>query len=80
MNIGLMAYQSVCNFGAFLQLLSTIEYIKSKGDDVSDINYFEIFKGYISSKEQRFLYYHASIDNEFAEALNGTVILDSHFE
>lgn len=78
-------YLFYCRWGRcydhYLRMVKTIvEYIKSKGDDVSDINYLEIFKGYISSKEQRFLYYHASIDNEFAEALNGTVILDSHFE
>lgn len=34
-----MAYQSVCNFGAFLQLLSTIEYIKSKGHNPRVLNW-----------------------------------------
>lgn len=32
MKIGLLAYHAACNFGAFLQLLSTVEYIKKIGD------------------------------------------------
>lgn len=39
MKIGLLAYHAACNFGAFLQLLSTVEYIKKKGDDPIVINW-----------------------------------------
>lgn len=39
MKIGLLAYHAACNFGAFLQLLSTIEYIKKQGDEPIVINW-----------------------------------------
>ena len=39
MKIGLLAYHAACNFGAFLQLLSTVEYIKKKGDEPIVINW-----------------------------------------
>lgn len=39
MRIGLLAYHAACNFGAFLQLLSTIEYIKKRGDNPVVINW-----------------------------------------
>lgn len=39
MKIGLLAYHAACNFGAFLQLLSTIEYIKKHGDEPRVINW-----------------------------------------
>ena len=39
MKIGLLAYHAACNFGAFLQLLSTIEYIKKQGDQPIVINW-----------------------------------------
>ena len=39
MKIGLLAYHAACNFGAFLQLLSTVEYIKKQGDDPIVINW-----------------------------------------
>lgn len=39
MKIGLLAYHAACNFGAFLQLLSTIEYIRKQGDDPVVINW-----------------------------------------
>ena len=39
MKIGLLAYHAACNFGAFLQLLSTIEYIKKQGDEPRVINW-----------------------------------------
>lgn len=39
MKIGLLAYHAACNFGAFLQLLSTIEYVRSHGDDPKVINW-----------------------------------------
>lgn len=39
MKIGLLAYHAACNFGAFLQLLSTIEYIKKHGDNPIVINW-----------------------------------------
>lgn len=39
MKIGLLAYHAACNFGAFLQLLSTIEYIKKRGDKPIVINW-----------------------------------------
>lgn len=39
MKIGLLAYHAACNYGAFLQLLSTIEYIKKNGDSPIVINW-----------------------------------------
>lgn len=39
MKIGLLAYHAACNFGAFLQLLSTVEYIKKQGDVPIVINW-----------------------------------------
>lgn len=39
MKIGLLAYHAACNFGAFLQLLSTVEYIKKRGDEPIVINW-----------------------------------------
>lgn len=39
MKIGLLAYHAACNFGAFLQLLSTVEYIKKRGDTPLVINW-----------------------------------------
>lgn len=39
MKIGLLAYHAACNFGAFLQLLSTVEYIKKQGDEPHVINW-----------------------------------------
>lgn len=39
MKIGLLAYHAACNFGAFLQLLSTVEYIKKIGYDPIVINW-----------------------------------------
>jgi len=39
MKIGLLAYHAACNFGAFLQLLSTVEYIRKKGDEPRVINW-----------------------------------------
>lgn len=39
MKIGLLAYHAACNFGAFLQLLSTVEYFKKQGDTPIVINW-----------------------------------------
>ena len=39
MKIGLLAYHAACNFGAFLQLLSTVEYVKKQGDEPIVINW-----------------------------------------
>lgn len=39
MKIGLLAYHAACNFGAFLQLLSTVEYLKKQGDAPIVINW-----------------------------------------
>ena len=39
MKIGLLAYHAACNFGAFLQLLSTVEYVKKQGDEPLVINW-----------------------------------------
>lgn len=39
MKIGLLAFHGACNFGAFLQLLSTIEYIKKHGDEPIIVNW-----------------------------------------
>lgn len=53
MKIGLLAYHAACNFGAFLQLLSTVEYIKKQGDDPIVINW--IPKDFRKDYEQRSL-------------------------
>ena len=39
MKIGLLAYHAACNFGAFLQLLSTVEYLKNRGDEPIVLNW-----------------------------------------
>lgn len=60
MKIGLLAYHAACNFGAFLQLLSTVEYIKKQGDTPIVINWIpkDFRKDYEkrSSSEVRALY------------------------
>ena len=38
MKIGLLAYHSVCNFGAMLQLLSTYMFLKNHGHEPMFIN------------------------------------------
>lgn len=39
MKIGILTYHAACNFGAFLQLLSTVEYVRKRGDDPLVINW-----------------------------------------
>ncbi len=39
MKIGLLAYHAACNYGAFLQLLSTVEYLKKRGHEPRVINW-----------------------------------------
>ena len=39
MKIGILAYHAACNYGAFLQLLSTIEFVKKQGDTPRVINW-----------------------------------------
>ena len=53
MKIGLLAYHAACNFGAFLQLLSTVEYIKKQGDEPIVINW--IPKDFSKDYEKRSL-------------------------
>ena len=53
MKIGLLAYHAACNFGAFLQLLSTVEYIKKQGDEPIVINW--IPKDFRKNYEKRSL-------------------------
>ena len=53
MKIGLLAYHAACNFGAFLQLLSTVEYIKKQGDEPMVINW--IPKDFSKDYEKRSL-------------------------
>lgn len=53
MKIGLLAYHAACNFGAFLQLLSTIEYLKKQGDQPIVINW--IPKDFRKNYEKRSL-------------------------
>lgn len=53
MKIGLLAYHAACNFGAFLQLLSTVEYIKKRGDEPRVINW--IPKDFRKNYEKRSL-------------------------
>ena len=40
MKIGILTYHAACNFGANLQVLSTVEYFRRKGYDVEVINWF----------------------------------------
>ncbi|MEL5894385.1 polysaccharide pyruvyl transferase family protein [Bacteroides sp. GD17] len=42
MKIGLLAYHAACNFGANLQLLSTVEYLKKEFESVLVINWVPI--------------------------------------
>lgn len=67
MKIGLLAYHAACNFGAFLQLLSTVEYIKKQGDEPRVINWVprDFRKDYEkrSLPEVRDLY--AKLQNEY---------------
>ena len=39
MKIGILTYHAACNFGAFLQLLSTVEYVRKRGDNPLVINW-----------------------------------------
>jgi hypothetical protein len=39
MNIGLLTYHSIPNFGANLQALATVSYLKLKGHNVTVLNY-----------------------------------------
>lgn len=60
MRIGLLAYHSACNFGAFLQLLSTVEYIRNNGDEPKVINWvpddLEKYYEKLASREVRELF------------------------
>ncbi len=62
MKIGLLAYHAACNYGAFLQLLSTVEYIKKQGDEPWVINWvpkdFRAYYEKCSLPEVRALYLH----------------------
>lgn len=42
MRIGILTYHAACNYGAFLQLLSTVEYIRKRGDEPIVINWIPI--------------------------------------
>lgn len=51
MKIGLLAYHAACNYGAFLQLLSTLEYVKKQGDEPIVINWIpKDFRKYYEKK------------------------------
>lgn len=67
MKIGLLAYHSVCNFGAFLQLLSTVGYLRKNGYEPRVINWVpeDLEKDYDRrcSKEVRDLY--ATLRNQY---------------
>ena len=60
MRIGIIAYNAACNFGANLQLLSTVENVKKNGHEPFVVNWMPISleKGYIStiSLEQRLVH------------------------
>lgn len=60
MRIGIIAYNAACNFGANLQLLSTVENVKKNGHEPFVVNWMPISleKGYIStiSSEQRLVH------------------------
>lgn len=38
MKIGILTYHAACNFGAFLQLLSTVEHVRKRGLEPLVIN------------------------------------------
>lgn len=48
MKIGLIAYPTVCNFGANLQILSTLEYFRKRNIDIEIINWtpYSLEEGY----------------------------------
>lgn len=56
MRIGILTYHAVCNFGANLQALSTIEYLRTNGHEPIIINWYpeELEKAYLKNtpKEQ----------------------------
>ena len=60
MKVGILTYHAACNFGAFLQLLSTFEYIRNRGDIPIVINWvpldFEKDYQVRSKREVRELY------------------------
>lgn len=60
MKIGILTYHAACNFGAFLQLLSTVEHVRKRGLEPLVINWipkdFETDYQKRSSKEVRNLY------------------------
>lgn len=39
MKIGILTYHAACNFGAFLQLLSTVEHVRKRGLEPLVINW-----------------------------------------
>lgn len=60
MRIGILTYHAACNFGAFLQLLSTVEYVRKRGAEPIVINWipkdFETDYEKRSKQEVRNLY------------------------
>lgn len=63
------------SYDHYLRIVKTIiDYIRSKENTMPDIDYMEIFKTYLSSKEQRFLNYHARVDKDFANAFQETIL------
>jgi hypothetical protein len=72
MKIGIIAYNAACNFGANLQLLSTVENVKKNGHDPYVINWIPITleSGYIRTivPEQRAA--HESFRNKYYNETN----------
>lgn len=63
------------NYDHYIKIVSTIiEYIKSNGRVFPDNDYMTIFKGIMSIREQKFLYYHSTVDRDFADKIRDTFI------
>ena len=66
------------SYDQYLRIVKTIiDYIRSKENTMLDVDYMEIFKTYMSSKEQRFLNYHARVDKDFANAFQETILWET---
>ena len=64
-----------CFYSQYIRIVKTIiNYIKINRANFPDTDYISIFRSYMSIDEQRFLNYHASIDQEFADILHGTIL------
>lgn len=63
------------NYDHYIKIVSIIiEHIKSNSNVFQNSDYMTIFKGYISTREQKLLYYHSIIDKDFGDIVHDTFI------